>query len=509
MLNFTKVMNQTFYNQEQLILPQYRYLKTPKSVRESLVIVRKNEFSKSDIWFKSEAVQFARDSYKYALRAGIEADPVYPTKTTQFYPNLGDLNAEMKNTYFNWRRDFLTNHPTHTNGYYLYIFIAELANYTFNSSAAFNISMLEQLAHLFDHEEDLTKMLDALIHDLKREAGLASDGKEERPVYLRLGGEHDLYYALERYEDHIKAGTEPGKDSLNKISITTWKRHFQKPRKNQFFNVHRNKIYKVFKECLTVLDNAYRLQGSSLFEEIFKTTQEKRKIKLFQDIPVYRKSYPEATRLVDIISLKPEVDAILRNYYRLAENVTRTMENEKRQLKLDSGVLPEGLFDQMLEHMKPKPKVKKAPEPEPFVPVEVTFDDTKISRLQQETEALVQEVEERAQLEEEAPASVVVATPKAMSLEDFFTKGTADTPELQDFAEELTDLEKAFLREFQHGELLQKTAAAFLKSKGKMLGSALSQINEKAQEHLEDNLIETEGDTLIILEEFLAIGGLL
>jgi len=511
-LNVTKlnVLNHTFYVQDQLILPEYRHLKTPKSVRDSLEVVRTNAFTKSEIWFKSEEVQFVRDSFKHAQKPGKPGELVLPTSATSYFPNLGDLTEAQRNSYFNWRRNFLNDVPTRTNGYFLYIFIAELLNYTFNSSAAFNISVLTQIKRMFGHEQGLLKLLNRLIQDMLTEAGVdKTDSTQPNPVYLRLNGEPELYYALERYEDHIQNGTEPGKDSLAKISITTWKRHFDRPRKNQFFNVHRNKIYKTFKECLVVLDNAYRLQGSSLLETFFTTTQEERKIKLFADVPVYRKTTPESKKEVDMISYSKDMAPILRNYYRLSENVTRTLENEKRQLKLEEGILPEGLFEQMLEHMKPKPKikVKKAPEPEPFIPVEVTFDDSKISRLQQETEALVQEVEERSLLEEEAP---VMASPvKETSLTDFLAKGTEETPELQDFLTELTDLEIQFLQQFQDGILPKKSATAFLKSKGKMLGSALSQLNEKAQDYLEDNLIEEEGDNLIILEEFLALGGML
>lgn len=48
----------------------------------------------------------------------------------------------------------------------------------------------------------------------------------------------------------------------------------------------------------------------------------------------------------------------------------------------------------------------------------------------------------------------------------------------------------------------KENATRFLKIKGSILGVLLSQLNEKAQGCLEDNLLEDNGDKLHIFEEF-------
>jgi len=496
------VLYDNFYDPEPIILPQYRHLKTPEAVKDSLEVIKADRFTKSDLWFKEEAVRFAKDSYAYAHRAGKPGEKVFPDGTRlKGYPNFEALSEEMKNSYFNWRKQFLQGNMGDMRAYYLYLFVGELLNYTFNSSAAFNISMLAQLRRMFSAEHDFNELLDSARHDMLIEVGAKGEASEkEKPVYLRMRGETELYHALERYH----SGMDPQKNALAKISINTWKSYFEKPRKNQFFKVHRPKIYKTYKECLTVLDEAYRQQGSSLFEALFARSPETREISLYSTLPVYRKNSPRYEVEVDTVFFSPEMAAILRNYYRLAENVTRTMLGEKRQLKLDAGVLPEGLFEKMLAHMAPKPKAKKAPEPIEIVPVEVTFDEEKISRLQEETEALVLQVEERAEVEELPEPIQTLKVPikeTAGALNDFFAKGGSDA-DYEDFLDELSELEIQWLKRFKNRAILKKEAAAFLKSKGKMMGSALTQLNEKAQEHLEDNLIEEDGDFLVVLEEF-------
>ena len=504
--SMSNVFADKFYQEELFILPAFRHVQTPAHIKKTLEAVRHGNFSKTDLWFKEEAINFMKSSLKNSGKTGRPGPDAFPENLNRF-PSLYYLTEPMKNTYYQWRQQFLNNKNEGVRLYHLMLFVTELANYTFNPRAAFNLSMMYHLTQLFKDVEGIHETLFSVYQDMLMEAGEENDSQfvGELPVYLKMRGETELYYALKKYQ---KA---PASNPLHKISINVWKRHFERPRKNQFFNTYRTKIYKTFKECLVVLDEAFKEQGSSLYEALFSQHQEQKELRLFDEILVYRadESSILVEQPVEVVGFSPEMDAILRNYYRMSENVTRSLHGEKRQLKLEAGVLPEDLFNKMLDQMTPKPKVKKKPVPEPevHVPVEVSFDAGKITRLQQETDALVREVEERSLLaaeEKELPPLKPAIEPVAsvsMSLEEFFSKGSGDGNETA-FLEVLTPLEREFLSQFEGLVLAKKAAAGFLKEKGKMLGSTVGSLNEKALEHLEDVLIEENGENLEILEEY-------
>ena len=513
-LTLNMIPTPTFYNEELYIIDKFRHIQTPKAILNSLKVVESKKFPKSDLWFKEEAVSFALHSFEGAKEKGIPGEKVLPNeRNMRSYPSLATLTEPMKNSYYYWRSQFLQGDDGKIMAFYLHLFVAELVNHTFNPRTAFNLSMLTRIMEMFPHETELTDFLKTVLEDLLIEAD-AQDLMENPhpPVFHAMGGETELYLALEAYEIQKEEG-DTARNTLAKISINTWKRHFERPRKNQFFKEHRTKIYKTFKECLTVLDDTYRLHGSSLLDTLYEEKVDTKEIKLYTDLPCYRKVDPRYKRKVNIVTFSTQMAPILRNYYRLAENVTRTMLGEKRQLKLDKDVLPEDLFEKMLDHMTPKPKPKKTPPAFVHIPVEVNFDEEKISRLQQETEALVQVVEERSELEAAVPDFPPLNVPTqmeakaSMSLEEFFSKGSeaVEDEEIRVLIQQLTPLEIQFLQTFSNERQPKKEAAVYLKEKGKLLGSVLSQINEKAQESLEDNLIEEEGDELVVLEEFKII----
>lgn len=72
----------------------------------------------------------------------------------------------------------------------------------------------------------------------------------------------------------------------------------------------------------------------------------------------------------------------------------------------------------------------------------------------------------------------------------------------EDFIESLTAIQKEFLVQFDNGVYDRNTANSFLKQKGIMLGMFISEINEKANEFLGDNFLESQDEEIAVYEEF-------
>lgn len=76
------------------------------------------------------------------------------------------LNHRQKQWYFYWRSCVLSKNYIDTDLSYIFIFVYELLNYSFNKNAAFNISMLERLRDAYSSRYNtLEKYLNRWIND--------------------------------------------------------------------------------------------------------------------------------------------------------------------------------------------------------------------------------------------------------------------------------------------------------------------------------------------------------
>ena len=74
-----------------------------------------------------------------------------------------------------------------------------------------------------------------------------------------------------------------------------------------------------------------------------------------------------------------------------------------------------------------------------------------------------------------------------------------------EFIEDLTDIEKQFLLLFENNMLSIEKAKEFAKKHGRMLGAFITEINEKANEYLDDILLEETEEMIEILNDYEGI----
>jgi len=526
----TKVTQNKFYQEEALILEQFQHLKTPLSILNSLADLKKRKYEKHGAKNRQEEISFVEYSLAYCHKKGASC----PREIFHWYdePLFHKLTKSQLNWYFYWRGCFLKGQYLETDLGYVMMFIFELINYSFNPNAAFNVSLMLRVLHAYGEEFGIKRSLTLIIDDMLKELAYS------RPLSEPLRSEKpELYEALEKEQD------------LTKISITCWKPYFSSYRKTKFFQYNRNKIYKTFKECLFMLEAECIENETTLLNSYFEVKLEKRKKRLYPGAVVYRQD--PSTLLISVnyerIYETEKLYWQISNYIRLAENVTRLLNGENSQLKIEKTALPNGLKEKMLDYMerpkKKKQRAKKMLDQEGMAREKnlsngqsetlVQFDEDRIKQLQAEAERLVEAVDQRAKLyEEEAIAAqpwgpeinserdnhnvqptdtedfntqlVTSSEDPSTSLEQFFvSKGDKlDEEQIETFIKKLDPLELKLLQNFSELTLTKEEAAHDLKKAGRMIGSVLTSINEKALEQLEENLLEEKGQHLVIYEGF-------
>lgn len=533
-----KIEGSLFYNEEDVILEEFERIKTPKKPLEELErVIQPKIRRQSDNLEISISVSY---SYGYDVDQFIKKSNELKHKTHplcempplhDLYSTFNQMSKPQLNWYLYWREKVTNGEYPDTDLSYIYVFVYELINYSFNQHAAFNISMLKRLYDAYNEKYNL-KRLNILIADMLFEAGEIELGKtyyQPTPIVPAL------YKQLQE------------KDlDLSRISITPWKSYIQNRYfgNSKFYEPNKNKIYKTFKECVHLLEkHTEEMEGKKLIDVYFETKKEKYSHHLFGGMLHSRDYYGNYLEFeLDNIYPTKRLYTEMVEYFRLSENVTRLLNGEKRQIKCDESVLPEGLKEKMMKVMTDpketgrfktvqtgnKAKLGSAiplrEEKESHrLKVEILFDDRRIQQLATQSDILVNEVEKRAleyeddtnhpngtdeKAHENSPEKPMEDTKITTGLDNFFIgfSGEIDEEDIYSFASELNDVEIKFLQLFNDDLSCSKESATqFLKTKGSNLGVLLSQLNEKAQEHLEENLLEDGEDTLHIFEEFESV----
>ncbi|MFC3885448.1 TerB N-terminal domain-containing protein [Bacillus songklensis] len=518
-----------FYNEEEVILDEFKHLRTPQKILHLVQEVTKPSQKRN---YGNYEINY---SYNTSAKEFVKASLANRNRThpkcrmppfQQYYSTFSDMNKEQQNWYFYWRERVLNGEYLSTDLSYIYVFVYELINYSFNPKASFNVSMLARLYEAYK-EQHHSKRFEWLIGDLLYELGENELAEKWSPYTPQIP---PLYKQLKEKEN-----------DLARISITYWKGYLQANRDTKFYSENKNKVYKTFKDCIHLLEEHRKKEtGKRLINLYFETKDEQHHRYLLTGMVSLRDYHGNYVTLdVQNIHPTPFIYKDVSAFFRLAENVTRLLNGEKRQLQIEEGLFPDGLKEEMVEYMsKPKEKtrfktVKKKekeesgsaipPKPEKHPRVIIEFDDERIKALSQQSDELVQEVENRASEYEnedkfievgndeekekkQEKTATTVSNPTPSGLDHFFSSGgEIDEEEIQEFVGQLGEVEKEFLKQFNELEWSKAEAVHFLKSKGKMPGVFLSEMNEKAQEILEDNLIQDEGENLVIYEEFESI----
>ncbi|MER2079693.1 TerB N-terminal domain-containing protein [Psychrobacillus psychrotolerans] len=558
-----------FYNEDVVILDKYRQIETPREILEAIERIRRGSSSKNNnsygVSFSHNGSRFVKHSLDYATKRGVKC-PEAPLHA--YWTTFDSLHEKQEKWYFYWREQVLNGKYPDVDLSYIILFVYELLNYSFNQKAAFNISMMVRLHD--NYAERLPKVKTYIGNwtaDMLREVGendLLEEWTSSSEVYIL-----PLYKQL-----------TDKKDELARISFTTWKPYIQNYKETVFFITHKHKIYRIFKESFPLLQEVYQKQGVQLIDRYFNMQEERTVKNLYNSAVMGRETdafHVQTKRIQPTARINDEVTAL----FRLTENVTRLLNGEKRQIKVEESFLPEGFKGMMLEHftpvakettkrfkvvqkaenlegygnIPPPPKENPVPEQRPVI----EFNSANIKTFQAETEELIAIFNARSTEEEEIPGSAdnvdtgtgpsylggTTGTPRETNIDtsnagtnneevdatrkgnalisDLITKiettmhtGDTSTPSdiylalegggsidgEEDFIESLTAIEKEFLVQFDNGVYNRTVANSFLKQKGIMLGVFISEINEKANEFLGDNFLESQDEEIAVYEEF-------
>ncbi|MED1672249.1 TerB N-terminal domain-containing protein [Pallidibacillus thermolactis] len=535
--NINKVMeflkeSFTFYDESKIILPKYSHLKADKSILEHLEITDETTYEESGIRLSisvsTNSTEFTRDSLKYAQQRGFETKEI-PFQS--YWPTFRDLNQRQLKWYFYWREQALKGNFIEIDLSYIFIFVYELLNYSFNRNAAFNVSMLVRL--LDNYRETYPKLegyLKPWIADMLYELGeveLAEEWDEYKQENVPT-----LYNILKEETDR-----------LEKISISVWKPYIRNYSETVFFQKHKNKIYKRFKQSIPLIQEAYQKEGTNLLDEWFEIRDSRKVRSLFRNAVVERLDMQIHVRYKECRPTKKLYD-VVSNLFRLAENVVRIEEGEKRQIKVNEEVLPPGMKEKMLafnkrfktvqtKNMEIKGSSIPAP-PNEFKQVqehdttiqeihvaEIEFDWDEINKKEEELRNLHNKIED-IESSEEVPThltapltsetdqiqinnneSQFIDIDENLDVETPLNSMFAEEEEgIDEFVNELTDVEKEFLLLFEENEISVEQAKDFAKKRGKMLGVLITEINEKGNEYLDDILLEENENSIKIIEEF-------
>lgn len=532
--------NLIFYNEEDIVLPKYRHLQTSKEILADIERIKhpKREVHSRngisiEVTFSHSRESFVQDSLRYAGESGGICQEV-PLQA--YWTTFDMLNSKQRDWYFYWRDQVLKGNYIEVDLSYVFLFTYELLNYSFNPNASFNVSMLVRLYENYvERLPKLERYLKQWIADMLYELGeqaLAEEWSVER------GDIPPLYNQLKE-----KA------DQLSKISITSWKPYVRNYRETVFYKEHKNKVFKIFKESIPLLQRIYKEERNDLISRWFQTKKEREIRRLFSSAVVGR-GYNEIHIGVERIRPTEELYNEVTALFRLSENVARILNGEKREIKVEEGFLPEGFKNMMMEHLSRAAKetnkrfkvVQNAEHQEkdgeiPLPPQEmvekqvestkptIEFNVEKIIQLQNETDELINTIDSRNETEDEPIKGVmesetkeavrldtecdldvqVIAEKDESSLETNLLSalgGNSDVEGEDEFIESLTDIEIEFLSRFENGQYRHEEAIQFLKQRGIMIGMFLNELNEKANEYLGDNFLENQGDEIVVYEEY-------
>jgi TM2 domain-containing membrane protein YozV len=534
--NQSSIFGKPFYNEEDIIITKYSSLKTPPSILRSVEEVinpkkanRNTDGIRVEFSYSRSHSDFIKKSANYKNRTQGKTREI-PLQA--YWTTFDHMNEQQLKWYFHWREETLKGNYLEVDLSYIFVFVYELLNYSFNTNAAFNVSMLVRLYENYkEMHPKLSNYLPRWIQDMLNELGeeeLASEwtGRNYVPP---------IYKAIIEEER-----------PLNKISITHWKPYIRNYRETKFFTDNKNKIYKVFKEGLLLLEEHYNIDTEKIINVWFKSKRVRSVNHLFSGAVIGRENeaiYVYHFEIQPTDTLYKEITTL----FRISENVTRTLSGEKREIKVYEEVLPFNFKNKLVDRFTngakktnerfkmvkdkdnqvmgtaiPNPPNKEEVKAVTLAKPVIEFNDDNIKRLSKENLELQKvfqhvEINEDDQTDDKETSKGIVnpfeieevtrATEQSTAevetpFDSYFDNSDGDEKE---FINSLSEAEKEFLSLFSNGQYSQVEATTFAKRNGKMLGLFLSEINEKANEHLGDNIVESEEDSIILYEEFADI----
>lgn len=437
-----KYLTGKFYNENDIILDKYRDLKTPNYV---LIQINEQLHPTKDIYFLDDMIELS-DKFKDKY---LDQADFYPFSS--YWAQIRDLNEYQLKWYLYWRKEFLNNNILDTDISYIFIFAYELINYTFNPSAAFNISALERLYNSYNElYPKLINYLPQWIDDMLSEVG----------YYYNLSDTE-----IKNIEEDQLVNSLTTINELDKININIWRKHYNES-KSDLSNKQLSLLYgnqkfnNRLKKYAGLLAKYYIENKVDIIQKWFeiKTITEKRR--LFNSAPCTLQRM-EGTfkykKYCSNVEFEHDMNQITKLCYDLIYPQNDMNENDYVISQYENGnyELPKDFF---FNNFKKKDKnVNKIIEKqEPEIKKEFSID---ISKINDEST-------------------------KINFIDNSQSKLIFDSSDQE------------FINMFENKILDKKTAQQYCIKKGKMLNAYINNINEKYFSILQKKLIIIDDDKL-------------
>lgn len=498
----------SFGGENHVILTKYQHVQTPNEILQYLEdILNEKDKAFGEMDYKEYVAEttkpqrFLKDSLRYRHEKGKKSNTI-PFNT--YFPTFQTLDPYRRDFYFYWRSEAVKGNFLPTELSYIFLFVYELVNYGFSSDAAFNISMMENLYRQYIYRyPKLENYLPNWMADFLLEAGETELASE----WISLDNkENKEYRDLKLYDDSLKS-----------LSMNSWWKYITERSRSPFLTKHKQKVYNAFKEATFFLHLQYKeTSGEGIFEKMFP----------LQKVGMPRQLYVSCLveRTVSFENLMVERRVFDQNYglflselMRVCENVVRKQAGEENLLTIRNERISEKLANEVssyLEELEHRSRFKKVADGSSsdkgsFIPppetekVEVVLDFNRIETLKEESDEFQKIYEDKYGDETE---EVLFPKKETLNISDTPVIETVFVPEKEEdtssFVLSLSPLEKEFLCLYRNQRLTVEETKSFLKQKGMMFGTFLINLNEKAEEHLGDILLEEDEDELDITEEF-------
>lgn len=511
-----------FYRIEDIILPEYEHLKTPKHISDELNRIKspKKTTSRHDgfemtISYSDHEEEFVKDSMKNAEARGTITKEI-PFQS--YWPTFSNLDKPKLRWYLYWREQALKGNYLEVDLSYIFIFVYELINYSFNRNAAFNVSMMVRLLDNYKEQHPklsnyMNEWIADMLYELEEDELAAAWAKKQTQT-------PKLYQVLAE-----------GSVDLSSLPINIWKPYTRTKRETEFYTSHKAKINKKFKQSLPLIEKAYDQEGVTLIEKWFEVKKVRTIRHLYNGAVVGRNREPIHVYFTEYQATE-ELKNIAHNLLRLSENVVRLQSGEKRQIKVDEDLLPEGLKEEMMQlsgrfkkvqeksatskgssipAAPPREKAKDL-EIKDTEPAETTieFNWQEIeeknkalrdlqARIDDGEEEAIEEVNNDLDISSTSSNTEPSTVPSNVSIDEVLGD---DEEDIAEFVSSMSTLEKEFISRFEDLEMAEETAKSFAKDNSTMLGFFLTKLNEKANQHLGDTLVEEIEEGYEIIEDY-------
>lgn len=511
-----------FYRVEDIILPEYEHLKTPKHISDELNRIKspKKTTSRHDgfeitISYGHHDEEFVKDSMKNAVARGTLTKEI-PFQS--YWPTFSNLDKPRLRWYLYWREQALKGNYLEVDLSYIFIFVYELINYSFNRNAAFNVSMMVRLLDNYKEQHPklsnyMNEWIADMLYELEEDELAAAWSKKQTQT-------PKLYQVLEE-----------GSVDLSSLPINIWKPYTRTKRETEFYTSHKAKINKKFKQSLPLIEKTYVQEGATLIEKWFEVKKVRTIRHLYKGAVIGRNREPIHVYFTEYQATE-ELKNIAHNLLRLSENVVRLQSGEKRQIKVDEDLLPEGLKEEMMHLSGRFKKVQEksatskgssipaAPPGEKAKDLEIkdtepaeTTMEFNWQEIEEKNKALrdlqariddgeeeeIEEVNNDLDISSTSSNTEPSTVPSDVSIDEVLGD---DEEDIAEFVSSMSTLEKEFISRFEDLEMVEETAKSFAKDNSTMLGFFLTKLNEKANQHLGDTLVEETEEGYEIIEDY-------